>query len=155
MLHATLVFVHLAAVVFWVGGISFVQVALRPALAHLQGPDRLRLLDRALARYFAGVGICIALIFGTGLAMMHAMAVPPAVLAAPAYVQAMATIGVLMLLMYLHTMAGPYKRLRVAVAAEDWPAGAAAMAQIRLQGASNLFLGLLAMAAALHGRVLL
>lgn len=147
-----LVWLHLVAVVFWVGGIFFVQVALRPALGHLESTSRLKMIDHALARYFAGVGLCIVLIFGSGFAMMLRLGGAAGPWAVPPHVHAMLGLALLMTAMYAHTMAGPFRRLRRAVAAQDWDGGAAAMARIRLQGLSNLLLGVLTMAVATLGR---
>jgi uncharacterized membrane protein len=53
----------------------------------------------------------------------------------------MAALGVTMLLVFLYIRFVLYRRLTQAVAASDWPAGGAAMAQVRRWVAINLGLG--------------
>jgi len=60
-----------------------------------------------------------------------------------------------MMLLFLHVYFAPFKRLKLAVAAADWPAGAGKLAQIRLLVGINLLLGLLVVAIASGGRYLL
>ena len=49
----------------------------------------------------------------------------------------------------------PFKRLKLAVAAEDWPAGASKLAQIRVLIGINLLIGLAVIAIASGGRFML
>ena len=55
----------------------------------------------------------------------------------------MAVLGVLMVAIFGHIRFVLYKRLSAAVAAQDWPAGAAQLGQIRQWVLVNLVLGLL------------
>lgn len=55
----------------------------------------------------------------------------------------MATLGIVMVLIFGHIRFSLYKRLNRAVQALDWSAGAAALAQIRLWVVVNLVLGVL------------
>jgi uncharacterized membrane protein len=61
----------------------------------------------------------------------------------PPYVTLMAVIGVIMMLIFAHIFFAPNRRLQRAVAVQDWPAGGAAMAQIRVLVFVNLVLGML------------
>ena len=64
-------FFHLAAAIFWMGGMAFMVLALRPPLAEqLQPPARLQLLAAVLGRFFVVVGISIAALLGTGMTML-------------------------------------------------------------------------------------
>jgi uncharacterized membrane protein len=54
----------------------------------------------------------------------------------------MAVLGLAMVAIFMHIRFALYKRLSRAVAASDWPAGAAALGQIRLWVSVNLALGL-------------
>ena len=54
----------------------------------------------------------------------------------------MTVLGVLMVLIFGHIRFVLFKRLGAAVTAADWPAGGAALAQIRLWVAVNLAVGL-------------
>jgi uncharacterized membrane protein len=53
----------------------------------------------------------------------------------------MAVLGLAMVAIFMHIRFALYKRLSHAVAASDWPAGAAALGQIRLWVSVNLALG--------------
>jgi uncharacterized membrane protein len=145
-----LVFFHLAGAIFWMGGMGFMLLALRPgAAATLQPPDRLRLLADVLRRFFWGVGISVAVLLLTGGALMS-LDVGQGVL--PRGWVAMAGIGVLMLLLFAHIVAAPYRRLRSAVAASDWPEGGRRAGQIALFVRINFALGWVAIAAVLLWR---
>ena len=52
MLYATLKTQHVLAIVVWVGGMVFAHFFLRPALARLEPPVRLRLMHEVLGRFF-------------------------------------------------------------------------------------------------------
>ena len=151
---ALLRLVHLVAVVYWIGGIFFVQIALRPALALLEPAPRLRLMAAVMRRYFQGVGLSIALVLVSGGGMWGLMASGGGWWAVHWHVYAMLGLATVMVTIYGHTVGAPLRRLTLAVAAQDWPAGAAALAQIRRQALTNLLLGLATMAVALVGRVL-
>lgn len=143
-----LVFFHLAAAIFWMGGMGFMLLALRPAAtATLQPPERLRLLADAMRRFFWVVGIAIVVLLGTGGALMAAASVAGARM--PAGWHAMAGIGVLMVLLFAHIVAAPFRRLRQAVAASDWQEGARRAGQVALFVRINFALGWIAIAAVL------
>jgi uncharacterized membrane protein len=148
------VLLHVLAVVIWVGGMFFAYVALRPvAASQLEPPLRLALWDGVFARFFPWVFVSIAVILATGLWMVFAVFGGfPAV---GLYVHLMWWLGIIMMLIFLHVYFAPYKRLRAAVAAEDWPAGGKQLAMIRVMIGINLSLGLLVVAIAAGGRILL
>jgi uncharacterized membrane protein len=144
MLHALLKTIHVLGVVVWIGGMAFSQFSLRPALAVLDGPARVRLMQQVFQRFFAIVAVAGALVLLSGGWMMAGVAaagarVPPAW-------HAMAALGVLMLLIFGHVRLVLYRRLAGAVETQDWAAGAAALAGIRRWVMVNLGLGLLTIA---------
>lgn len=144
-----LVFFHLAAAIFWMGGMGFMLLALRPAAAAtLQPPERLRLLCDTLRRFFWIVGIAIVVLLATGGALMAADGAP----GIPRGWHAMAGIGVLMMLLFAHIVAAPYRRLRQAIAGSDWAEGARRMGQVGLFVRVNFALGWIAIAAVLLWR---
>jgi uncharacterized membrane protein len=57
-----------------------------------------------------------------------------------------------MILIYLHVFFAPFRRLKKAVAAEDWAAGGKSLNQIRMLIGINLIIGLLVTAIASGGR---
>ena len=62
MLYAVLKSVHLLALVVWIGGMFFTLFCLRPALAVLEGPLRLRLMNEVLRRFFGVVVVAAVLV---------------------------------------------------------------------------------------------
>ena len=144
-----LLFFHLAGAIFWMGGMGFMLLALRPAAAAtLQPAERLRLMADVLRRFFWVVGVSIVLLLATGAALLAAAAGQPM----PRGWHAMAGIGVVMMLLFGHIVAGPYRRLRTAVAASDWPEGARRTGQVALFVRINFALGWIAIAAVLLWR---
>ena len=139
-----LLFLHLAAAILWMGGMAFMVLALRPALhANLQPPVRLPLMAQVLRRFFAVVMASIAVLLATGLVLFQQV---PAAQAPPGW-HAMATLGVLMVLVFGHIWFVPWRRLHGALAAQNWPEGGRHMNQITLLAKVNLGLGWLAIAA--------
>lgn len=144
-----LLFLHLAAAIFWMGGMAFVVLALRPALhAQLQPPQRLPLMVLVLRRFFVVVIASIVVLLATGGPLL--LQVPGA--QAPRGWHAMAGLGVLMVLVFGHIYFGPWRRMQRAVAAQEWPEGGKRAGQISLLVKVNLTLGWLAIAAVLLWR---
>ncbi len=138
-----LLFFHLAAAIVWMGGMVFMVAALRPpATALLQPPQRLPLMAAVLARFLLLAGVSVAVLLATGLALMLSGGA-----GAPPGWKAMAGIGIVMMLIYGHIVAAPFRALKRAVAAQDWPAGGKRMAQVTLLAKINLALGWIAIAA--------
>ena len=144
-----LLFLHIAGAIFWMGGMTFMVLALRPALhARLEPPVRLPLVVEVLRRFFVLVIVSIVLLLVTGVALL--LQVPGA--RAPAGWHAMAGLGVVMMLVFAHIYFAPWRRLQAAVAKQDWPEGGKRMAQITLLVKVNLALGWAAIAAVLLWR---
>ena len=146
---AFLLIVHLIGAVVWVGGMFFAYVALRPALAAFEPPDRLRLWTQVFGNFFPWVWASVAALLVTGYIIMFGFFGGFA--DAGTYVHLMHGIGLVMMLIFAHLFFAPYRRLRRAVAGEDWSAGAAALGRIRQMVAINLVLGLLVVAIAVGG----
>ena len=129
-------FLHVLGFTVWIGGMFFAYMALRPVAATvLQPPQRLPLWAGVFAKFFAWVWPSVALILVSGLYLMAKIGKPPA------YVLLMFVLGVVMMAIFAHVFFAPYKRLKRAVAAQDWPAGGAALGQIRSLVGINLVLG--------------
>ena len=144
-----LLFLHIAGTIFWMGGMAFMVLALRPALhARQEPPVRLPLVVEVLRRFFVVVIASIALLLGTGVPLL--LQVPGG--QAPAGWHAMAGLGVVMMLVFGHIYFGPWRRLKAAVAQQAWPEGGKRMAQITLLVKVNLTLGWVAIAAVLLWR---
>lgn len=150
---ALLVALHVLAAVVWVGGMFFAYMALRPvAAALLEPPLRLPLWERTFGRFFPWVWVAVVLLPATGWALI--LGYFGGLAATPVRVHVMNGLGSVMVLIFLHVYFAPYRRLRAAVAAGDWPAGGRALAQIRRLVGLNLALGLVVAAVAAGGRYL-
>lgn len=135
-----LILLHILATVVWVGGMFFAHLCLRPVvLAQLEPPQRLRLWNGVFGRFFPWVWLSVALLIGTGQALVIFMGG----MAAVAYpIHIMVAIGYLMTVIFAFIYFVPYARLRKAVEAQDWPAGGQALNRIRQLVVTNLILGL-------------
>ena len=144
-------FLHVLSVVVWVGGMFFAYMALRPVAASvLEPPQRLTLWAGVFGKFFPWVWASVVLILLTGLHMLVVFGG----MAAPHYAMTMLVLGVVMMAIFAHVFFAPYGRLKRAVAAQDWKAGGAALAQIRRLIGINLSLGLLTIAVVFLGRAL-
>jgi len=144
-------FLHVLSVVVWVGGMFFAYMALRPVAASvLEPPQRLTLWAGVFGKFFPWVWASVVLILATGLHMLMAFGG----MAAPLYALAMLVLGVVMMLIFGHVFFAPYKKLKRAVAAQDWKAGGGALGQIRKLIGINLSIGLLTIAVVFLGRAL-
>ena len=147
------VILHVLSVVIWVGGMFFAYMCLRPVAAGLlEPPLRLRLWVGVFERFFPWVWSSVALILATGLWITFAWF--QGFGSSPLYVHIMFGLGLVMMLIFMHVFFAPYRRLRRAVAAEDWPDGAKALGQIRILVGTNTLIGLLTVAVASGGRYL-
>lgn len=131
-------YLHILGFTVWVGGMFFAYMVLRPvAAAKLEPPQRLTLWSEVFGTFFPWVWLSVALILGSGLYMMALIGKPPL------YVTAMLVLGVVMMAIFAHVFFAPYKRLKAAVAMQDWKSGGAALGQIRKLIGANLILGML------------
>jgi uncharacterized membrane protein len=138
---------HVLAALIWVGGMFFAWMILRPsAVAALDGPARLKLWVNVFQRFFVWVWVAVLVlpISGVGLLQLRFSGFETA----PRYVQVMMGLYVVMTALFIRIQALKLPELRTAVAAEDWPAGAAALGQIRKLVGINLIVGLVLVAIA-------
>ena len=134
---------HLAAAIVWLGGMTFVLGALRPvAVAQLQPPARLPLMAGVLGRFFVAVWVSIAALLGSGVFMLVAVGMKNA----PVGWHLMLGIGLLMVAIFGHLYFGPWRRMKTAVNAANWPEAGRRMAQIHPLVVVNFALGWLAVA---------
>lgn len=140
---------HLLFAALWVGGMAFAILALRPALAVLEPPQRVALLGRAHKRFFLIVwhAMPITIVTGYWLLFGHYGGFR----GVGWHVHLMHLTGLLMAFVYLAIFFGPWKTMRVALAAGNVPAAAAANESIRKLVTANLVLGLLTVGVAAWG----
>lgn len=144
-----LLFLHVASVVVWVGGMFFAHQCLRPVAAtQLQPPQRLPLWAGVFARFFPWVWAAVVLILASGLAMLLQVGFK----LAPLSWHLMFGVGLVMMLIFLHLYFVPFRRLKRHVTAQDWPQAGAALNQIRQLVGTNLLLGLATIAIATLGK---
>ena len=74
MIYATLKTIHLLSVIVWIGGMVFAQFFLRTAVATLEAPVRLRLMQDVLGRFFQAVLAASVLTLASGLWMLGRVA---------------------------------------------------------------------------------
>lgn len=151
-MYELLKLLHLAAAIVWLGGMSFMLLALRPAAqALLEGPVRARLMGRVWQRFFIAVWLAIAVLLASGshlyAAAFRAAREASGVGSVPLGWQMMALLGVAMMLIFGHIHFAGFRRFKRAVAAEQWPQAAQAAAQIHKLVITNFVLGWLAVAA--------
>lgn len=141
---------HVLGVVVWVGGMFFAYMALRPVAAGvLEPPQRLSLWAGVFGKFFPWVWVSVALILASGLHLLVAFGG----LDAPHYAKTMLVLGLVMMAIFAHVFFAPYGRLKRAVAAQEWKAGGAALAQIRRLVGINLTLGLVTTGVVFVGRM--
>lgn len=147
MTYAILKTLHVLSIIVWIGGMVFAHFFLRPVVAELEPAVRLRLMHDVLGRFFQAVLAASLLTLVTGVWMLGRVAKQVVQSGSsfemPLAWTFMAVIGVAMVAIFMHIRFVLYKRLSRAVAASDWVAGGAALAQTRNWVAINLGLGVL------------
>ena len=146
MIYATLKTLHVLAIIVWVGGMVFSHFFLRPALAQLDPPVRLRLMHVVLGRFLRVVLVASLLTLASGIWMLGRVAKQVVQSGGrfemPRAWTVMAVLGVAMVAIFMHIRFALYRRLDRAVSASEWAAGGAALAQIRTWVSINLGLGI-------------
>ena len=147
MIYATLKTVHVLSIILWIGGMVFAHFFLRPAVAQLDAPMRLRLMHDVLGRFFQAVLVASHLTLASGVWMLGRVAKQVVQAGGnfemPLAWTVMAVLGVAMVAIFMHIRFALFRRLGQAVAASDGVAGGAALAQIRTWVSINLGLGVL------------
>jgi uncharacterized membrane protein len=143
-MNRVLVLIHLAAVIIWVGGMFFAHFCLRPVAAiQLPPPQRLPLLAAVLGRFFAVVGLALALLWGSGLIRFAQVGS-----AIPGNWHAMLGLGGIMTVIFGLIVFRFHRRMVAASALQDWPTAGKAMNSIRMLVLVNLLLGFVTVAVA-------
>lgn len=146
-------FLHLAAAIIWLGGMTCLLLAVRPAtLVVMEAKPRALLMVQIWRRFFNAVMACVVLLLLSGAHLyasayrgLKASAVAGASL--PLGWNLMAILGTLMMLIFGHIYFGGFKKFQRAVAASDFALAAAAARQVHKLVVVNFVLGWLAVAA--------
>lgn len=140
---------HQLAALVWVGGMFFAYLVLRPAAGPLPGPERLQLWRRVFERFLPMVWASVAALLISGYGLIPAMGGFAGV---GLHVHLMQGTGILMMLIFLHLYFAPWRRLCRALDRGDNEAAGGALGQIRILVAVNLALGLLTVLIGSTGR---
>ena len=144
--------IHLVAAIAWMGGMTFMLVALRPAaVAVLLPPERLRLMGGVWKRFFAVVLVSIVALFTTGTNLyttaFRAAKAATGQGSVPLGWNIMLVLGLLMMLIFGHIFFAGYAKFKRAAAVSDWTLAGRAAAQIHVLMIVNFTLGWLAILA--------
>jgi uncharacterized membrane protein len=109
-LWSWLLALHILCAVLWVGGMFFAYIVLRPSLVVLEPPQRLLLHTQIFRRFFLVVWHVMPLLLLTGFAILFGFYGGMAGVAWN--VHAMMGLGVLMAIIFMAIVFGPYARFR-------------------------------------------
>ena len=101
---------HILCAVVWVGGMFFAYVVLRPSLTVLEPPQRLLLHTQVFRRFFLVVWHAMPLLLLSGFALVFGWFGGMANV--PWNIQAMMGIGIVMAVIFVVLVFGPYARFR-------------------------------------------
>ena len=143
---------HLIAGIVWMGGMTFMLLALRPAaLASLDAQPRALLMAEVWRRFYALVLLAIILLFATGTHMytttFRAAKLATGQGSVPLGWNVMLVLGLSMMLIFGHIYFAGFKKYRRAVAAGEWPVAAKAAGLMHTMTLVNFTLGWLAILA--------
>lgn len=140
---------HLLCVVVWVGGLFFSYMVLRPSIGQLlKLPERMRLWDRVLNRFFNWVWLAVFLLLASGFYLIY---LGGGIAAMPRFVHLMLLGGIMMILIFIYVFFSCYVRFNMLVEEKEWHQAEEALAAIRKLVAVNLAIGLLTIAAGVVG----
>jgi uncharacterized membrane protein len=142
-------FFHLAAGLIWLGGMTILIMAVRPAvIAQLEPSQRIPLLSGILSRFLKLVMVCIAILLITGGLMFAGVDMK----IAPKGWHVMLGLGFVMFAIFGHLYFVPFRRLQRSITMADWLAASKQLAQIHTLVLTNFALGWLAVAAVIIWR---
>jgi len=109
-LWSWLLALHILCAVLWVGGMFFAYIVLRPSLVVLEPPQRLLLHTQIFRRFFLVVWHVMPLLLLSGFAILFGFYGGMAGVAWNVHV--MMGLGVLMAIIFMAIVFGPYARFR-------------------------------------------
>ncbi|MBC8211135.1 MAG: CopD family protein [Gammaproteobacteria bacterium] len=144
---------HVLSIIIWVGGMFFAYMILRPAAASLLEPAvRLNLWRQVFSRFFPWVWASIVLVPLTGIALTT----PYGGFAhTPPHIHIMTTLGVIMMLIFMHVYFAPFKRIKKCLDAADIPGAAKQLNTLRILVGINTIIGLITVIVATAGKYFL
>jgi len=135
MLYEALKTLHVLSVVIWIGGMVFAHFFLRPAVAELEAPVRLKLMCDVLGRFFKTVLVVSVLTLISGIWMLGRVAKQTVQSGGsfdmPLSWTVMTALGILMIAIFLHIRFALYSKLNRFVQAAEWAPAGATLTKIR------------------------
>lgn len=141
-MHGLLLFVHLVAVVVWIGGMFFAVMCLHPSLAALAGRERAVLMSATLGRFLNYVILAIVAIWASGLGLVLAAGLQRM----PIGWHLMIGIAFLMTLIFAYLYLALFRPARRAIESSEMAVVPGLMGRIRAMVIANLVLGTCAIA---------
>ena len=143
---------HLIAGIVWMGGMTFMLFALRPAaLLTLEAQPRAVLMGAVWKRFYALVLVAIVALFATGThlytATFRAARLATGEGGVPLGWNIMLVLGITMMLLFGHIYFAGFKKYERAVAAGQWPVAAKAAGLMHTMTLVNFSIGWLAIIA--------
>ena len=143
---------HLIAGIVWMGGMTFMLFALRPAaVATLEAQPRAVLTGEVFKRFYLWVLIAVVVLFATGTHMytatFRAAKLATGAGSVPLGWNVMLVLGITMMLVFGHIYFAGFKKYKRAVALADWPLAAKAGGLMHTMTLLNFAMGWLAIAA--------
>ena len=140
---------HLIAGIVWMGGMTFMLFALRPAaIISIEAQPRTVLMGQVWQRFYVWVLVAIVVLFATGTqlytATFRAAKMATGQGSVPLGWNVMLVLGITMMLVFGHIYFAGFQKYRRAVAAADWPLAAKTGALIHKMTLLNFALGWLA-----------
>ena len=143
---------HLIAGIVWMGGMTFMLFALRPAvILTLEAQPRAMLMGAVWKRFYALVLVAIVALFATGThlytATFRAARLASGEGGVPLGWNIMLMLGITMILIFGHIYFAGFKKYKRAVSAAQWPLAAKAAGLMHTMTLVNFTLGWLAIIA--------
>lgn len=146
-IYAALRVVHILAIMTWVGGMYFAHFFLRPALATLEPPHRLKLMHAVFRRFFSAVLVASLATVGSGIWMIGRTAKMVSQTGGnfmmPWTWTVMASLGIVMLLIFFFIRFKLFKSFEADVLKGSWPNAGSHLASIRKWVGINMMIGTL------------
>jgi uncharacterized membrane protein len=143
---------HLIAGIVWMGGMTFMLFALRPAaMASMEAQPRAVLMGQVWQRFYIWVLVAVVVLFGTGTHLytstFRAARLATGNGSVPLGWNVMLVLGVTMMLVFGHIFFSGFKKYKRAIAAEQWPLAVKAGGLMHKMTLLNFALGWLAIVA--------
>ena len=140
LFYGLIMFIHLVAAMFWVGGIFLVYRVFRPVVLQLEPPQRLTLFLGVFNKFFPWVWLFIVALLVTGYIGMEVAF--GGLDSAPWYLVAMEVVGWVMIVLFAWLYFVYFKRFKQQLELMDYAAaGRILHVKMRPIIVTNLFLG--------------